>query len=247
MVDVSPDILKKVTDRFNELYRKNTSITVMLRQISRGTATYDTANRYAIEVGEMLRTAFREITQADLPNGRMYYNIAQKVLLPPLQNNYNLIAAVTAQIQRQMNEAAGLQLDAVIPAINASRVEGFVRKVSEAEHFDGVRWMLLEPVINYSQSVVDEFIQENARFQQQAGLSPQITRKVVNGCCSWCRAMAGTYEYADAPPDIYRRHEYCRCTVEYDPGDGRRQNVHTKQWEDPQEAAEREVRRTYGL
>lgn len=26
----------------------------------------------------------------------------------------------------------------------------------------------------------------------------------------------------------YRRHRYCRCTVEYDPGDGKRINVHTK-------------------
>lgn len=245
MVDVSPAILKKVTDRFNELYRKNTSITVMLRQISRGTATYDTANRYAITVGEMLRTAFREITQADLPNGRMYYNIAQKVLMPPIQNNYNLIAAVTAQIQRQMNEAAGLQLDAVIPPINTSRVEGFVRKVSDAEYFDDARWMLQEPVINYSQSVVDEFIQENARFQYEAGLNPKITRYVVNGCCSWCRAMAGTYDYADAPDDIYRQHEFCRCTREFISSDGKRTILANRK--DPREEKELIARRTYGL
>lgn len=41
--------------------------------------------------------------------------------------------------------------------------------------------------------------------------------------------------YPHVPADVYRRHERCRCKVEYDPGDGRRQNVWDKKWtEDPE-------------
>lgn len=32
------------------------------------------------------------------------------------------------------------------------------------------------------------------------------------------------------PKDVYRRHQRCRCSVEYYPRDGKIQNVHTKKW-----------------
>ena len=44
-----------------------------------------------------------------------------------------------------------------------------------------------------------------------------------------------------------RRHEYCRCTVEYAPGDGRRQNVHTKQWKTATERDKIEQRKLVGV
>lgn len=31
--------------------------------------------------------------------------------------------------------------------------------------------------------------------------------------------------YPHVPNDVYRRHHYCYCTAEYNPGDGKRQDV----------------------
>lgn len=55
--------------------------------------------------------------------------------------------------------------------------------------------------------------------------------------------------YPDVPPDVYRRHERCRCTVLYDPADGKRkrQNVHTKKWTDSQERDRIETRKNTGI
>ena len=36
-----------------------------------------------------------------------------------------------------------------------------------------------------------------------------------------------------------RRHENCRCVVEYDPGDGKKQNVYSKKWVDLEKKQER--------
>ena len=76
---------------------------------------------------------------------------------------------------------------------------------------------------------------QTAACAQNEGLRPRVIRRVVANCCRWCGKLAGTYTYPDVPQEVYQRHEYCRCTVEYDPGDGRRQNVHTKKWTDPNE------------
>ena len=84
--------------------------------------------------------------------------------------------------------------------------------------------------MNFTQSIVDDTIQKNVVFQYKAGLSPKITRRTAGKCCKWCQELEGSYKYPSVPHDIYRRHSNCRCTVEYYPQDGRRQNVHTRKW-----------------
>lgn len=64
-----------------------------------------------------------------------------------------------------------------------------------------------------------------------------ITRKAVSGCCEWCTAMAGRYEYGEEPDDVYRRHDNCGCTVTFENG-RKRQDVWSKRtWEAPEPGA----------
>ena len=92
--------------------------------------------------------------------------------------------------------------------------------------------MLDEPVVNFTQSVVDDSIKKNAGCQYQSGLSPKIRRISMGKCCKWCGRLVGTYDYAtvrNTGNDVFRRHKHCRCTVEFITN-GKRQNVHTKKW-----------------
>lgn len=128
------------------------------------------------------------------------------------------------------------------------RTQGILNRASEAEKFSGVRWILGDGVItNYMQSFVDETMKRNAEFQSRAGVSPKIVRKSPTKCCPWCDALVGTYKYPDdVPDDVYRRHDNCNCIVEFYPGDGKKQDVWSKQWQE----AEPEVikkRKTVGL
>ncbi len=64
----------------------------------------------------------------------------------------------------------------------------------------------------------------------RAGMAPKIVRRAAGNCCDWCSALAGTYDYGDVyftGNDVFRRHENCRCTVEY-VCDGTRQDVWSK-------------------
>ena len=73
-------------------------------------------------------------------------------------------------------------------------------------------------------------VRKNAEFHFHSGMSPKIVRKEVGNCCKWCKSLVGTYSYPDVPKDVYRRHRNCRCTVEYYPGKGKKQNVWNKKW-----------------
>ena len=176
----------------------------------------------------------------------MYYNIAQRIIEPTMENNYSLITAVTNQVQKSLNETAGIGIKPITPELNRDRIEKIVDRVADAEQYDDIAWILDEPVKNFSQSIVDDSIRTNADFHYKSGMTPKIVRKLAGGCCEWCSKLAGTYRYPDVPKDVYRRHQRCRCTVEYNPRDGKVQNVHSKKWRDEDEADKIEARKRIG-
>ena len=119
--------------------------------------------------------------------------------------------------------------------MDEDRIDGILNKVCAAEHYEDVAHMLDEPVRTFSRMAVDDTLKANVQFQGRAGLRPRVVRRTTGSCCEWCSRLAGSYDYPHVPADVYRRHERCRCKVEYDPGDGRRQNVWDKKWtEDPE-------------
>lgn len=230
--DIVPELLENIERDFNTAISRNQRLQEIREMIEYGTATYRQANEYAVEVGEVLaRTFENHISSETLPDGKMYYNIADRVLNPTLKNNHNIVAQVSSDIQTDLNRSIGLGLNGVTPTVNQLRIDSIVNRIDAEEVFDDVAWILQEPVVNFTQSVVDDTIKANVEFQGGSGLYPKIIRTSHgNPPCDWCRSMAGTYKYPNVPEDVYRRHDRCRCTVEYDPGDARRQNVWTREW-----------------
>lgn len=248
MEDIAPKLLEQLQEDFHARIRKNKKLQDLLELVNEGKATYIQAEDVAYEIGTALSQAFGNcLSSAVLPDGKMYYNIAQRVVQPLLEEDHKLVADVATQVQEALNKKAKIGLKPQTVAVNRDRVYGIVNKVSEADVFDDVAWVLGSPVVNFSQAVVDSVLRENVNFQGKAGLSPKIIRKAERKCCSWCNALAGEYSYPDVPHDVYRRHENCRCQVDYDPGSGKRQNVHTKQWTMNQDSDTLKKRRTEGL
>lgn len=242
--DVTPELLKKIQADFQIMFDKSSVITALYEKVRDGTADYVDANAFAVEVGEILSKAYSNNLSSDvLPDGKMYYNIAQRILNPTMKKNYEVITDVTSQVQKSLNDAAHIGIKPITPKLNQDRIDGIINRVSSTDCFDDVAWMLDEPIKNFSQSVVDDSIQCNAEFHARSGMQPKIVRKLMGGCCEWCREVAGTYTYPDVPIDVYRRHQRCRCTVEYNPRDGKVQNVHSKQWRTEEERDKIEARK----
>ena len=177
----------------------------------------------------------------------MYYNIAERVIPAPMMTSFREIADYAQTMQRGMNARAGIGIRALRAGYNKDREKGLIERACGAARYDDIRKSFEEDLVNFGQSVVTDTLHENAEFQYQAGLSPVIRRVANGGCCDWCAKLAGTYPYEEVREtgnDVYRRHRFCRCRVTYDPGDGRRQDVHTKRWEpyQPEQLAEKAER-----
>lgn len=246
MKDIAPELLKKIQEDFRRDIETSVRIKNVLDKLSAGEATYQDAQVYAEKIGQALARAFKHNLNAEmLPDGRMYYNIAERVLAPMLEESYGLVAATTERIQQSLNQNAGIGLKARRAALNEDRVKGIVDKVSNTESFEDVQWVLDAPVENFCRNVVDETLKANVAFHGSAGLNPRIIRKAESNCCKWCSQLEGEYLYDEGtmPEDVFRRHERCRCLVTYDPADGsnRRQNVHTKKWTTAEELEKRKT------
>lgn len=231
MNDVVPDLLDKTQDQFRKEVSKSSKLKELRKLIDAKTATYEQANEYAIELGEILARSFStHLSSRTLPDGRMYYNIAERILNPTLRNNYELASSVAREIQESLNEMVGIGLKATSPKVNPDKIKGFIDRLANESSFDEVSWILQEPVINFTHQAVNDVLELNANFQAETGLSPKIKRTLVGGACDWCVNLSGTYVYPDVPDDVYKRHERCRCTVEYIPDGVKKQNVRSKSW-----------------
>ena len=231
--DIVPSLLKKIKSEFEGARLDSEVLKDLLSKLHHSKASYLDANQYAIEIGEILSKALgASLTNETLPDGKMYYNIAQRVLEDVLGRNYELVSDYTEQVQKNLNSDAKIGLAAQVPELNQDRIDGLVNRLASEESFDDVKWLLVDPIIIFSQSIVDDSIRKNAEFHHKVGLSPKIVRRVVGHPCKWCKSLEGSYNYPEVPKDIYRRHGNCRCTVDYHPGNGKKQNVHTKKWTD---------------
>ena len=123
--------------------------------------------------------------------------------------------------------------------MSADRKQGIIDRLSDAESYDSIEWILENPVIeNLALSVVDAKQRANMEFQAEAGLpatvrrttEPDGVRSVKRGKktytykvpCNWCKSLAGVYTYPDVPKDVWRRHDNCYCTIKYTPKGGKR-------------------------
>lgn len=229
--DVLPKILKLVQQDFEKYFGKSEVVAKAFAELQAKKATYKTVNEFAIEVGRLLSLALTGSVSSDkLPDGKMYYNIAKRLLDETLGRNYELISGYAGDVQQVLNEQSKINLKAQYPPMNQDKIDGFVNRLDREPVFDDVKWLFGEPIVNFSQSIADDCIRANADFHAKTGLTPTIERISTGNCCDWCNRLVGKYIYHEEPPDFYRRHQHCQCIIDYHPKNGRRQNSWSKKW-----------------
>ena len=232
MEDIAPILLEQIGELFRSGKESNEKIKAILAKLNSKEAGYIEAGEYADELGNILAEAFgNTFTIGILPDGRLYYNIAKRTVEPSMKELQTEIADFTEAVQEQLNNQAGLGIKPIRPALKQDKIDGIIDRLSNAESFEDIKWILNEPIKTFARSTVDDAIKANAEFQGKSGMAPKIIRRSSGKCCEWCTNIAGDYTYPNVPRDVYKRHNRCRCTVDYVVGK-RKQNVWSKTWSD---------------
>lgn len=239
--DVVPVLNERIERSFQTNMLRDRRIAQISKRIRDGTATFIEAHDYAERIGENLSRSFlSNLTEDALPDGRLYYNIANRTVVPALQVNHITINEAAEEIQNAIDLKNGIGLKSVRADFPKERIQGLIDKMTA----DGITLIeaqswLKEPLINNLEAFVDDFIKENAKVRSNAGLKTTITRIAAPGCCDWCDALAGTYEYGSEPQDVYRRHQFCRCTVTFQSKKTSQDVWSKKIWQSSEEEIER--------
>lgn len=227
--DVVPELFDKIDKTFKLKAKESKIIKDKLKALKNKKADYKDANEFAVEVGKILADTFKDkIKTGDLPDGKMYYNIAKRLIEPNMVRNHDLVSEYSKEVQSILNKKANISIKAQKADLNQDRIDKLVDKITKYDSFEDGKWLLIEPIINFSQAVVDETIRKNAELHAKAGLSPKIERYTNGKCCDWCDKLAGIYNYEDvknAGNEVFRRHRHCDCLVIYNPKNGKNNRI----------------------
>ncbi|MBR3240229.1 MAG: hypothetical protein IKF99_17540 [Oscillospiraceae bacterium] len=239
--DIVPELLEQIQRAFEGALEKDKRYGRILQKIRDGTAVMEDVHAVSVILGETLSGVLLQLfTPEAMPGGVYYWNIVERVLTATMQGNYDLLNAAASEIQKIVDAVEGLGLTPVFAPFPENRTIGLVRKIVE-DPDNPTRW-LGEPIVNLTESMSDDYMQENARASAQAGLEAKIVRKLGSFeirkakkrtyeiPCSWCEGLAGEYLYdGEQPPEIFQRHESCRCSITFRRG-RLMQDVHSKRW-----------------
>lgn len=114
MNDIAPQMYDDIMERFEYHKKNNHTIERCEKRLSNGTATYEDAYYYANNLGACMSDAFMDvITQDKLPDGHMYYNIAERTVRPALEHVGVMAGAYSDGVQQILNDKYGIGLKPV--------------------------------------------------------------------------------------------------------------------------------------
>ena len=247
-----PDVKQMPEDLRDELEHRlaeDPELKQMLERVERGELSFSEAYRYARRTSDVCTDILSEqLTSELLPDG-LTEELAQETIAPTLREGHRHVNALCEQVQQSRYTRAGQQLKPQSVSLDEERLQGIVTEALKKETPEEAVAKTAELSESFLQHTVDESVRKNADFMYKAGKEPQVVRKAHAGCCPWCSALAGTYPYGDVKQtgnDVWRRHRYCRCTIDYIDGHGRVDRIDNIRRDERQYRSQR-IRRIEGL
>ncbi|WP_443713881.1 hypothetical protein [Ruminococcus sp.] len=218
MADIGAELLEKIRAEFQKTCKADKYIQSVLKKIEGGTAKMEEVALLSKQLGFRASQAIgAHVNAAALPDGKMYYNIADTILTGVLKDNYDIINSAVAVCQKALDNQADIHIRPQQADFPTERVQAVANAASVPDIAEEVMIRrMTAPAQNITESFYNDYVQTNVKFRSDAGLDCYIIRNDHGGCCEWCSKLAGKYHYPeDVPKDVYRRHDNCGCTVTY--------------------------------
>ena len=216
-------IVQKIARDFRANVNSNTAIRPLQKKLLKGKATYDDADRYAIETAKALGKALSDNLVDDALSTAEYRVVIAEVLPAGLNATYDTVKEYAQVVQRGLNERAKITLKAVVPAVDSEAIVATTAKAVRATAYSEISGAVNQDAMAFAQNVAVRSMVDNATFQNNVGYTVTVERiydevGVHNrkDACEWCLEKEGTWEYQDAlEQGVFARHPGCGCTIIY--------------------------------
>ena len=164
MADIGAELLTKIRKEFAETITKKYNanyIAKILDKVENGTADFNDVSRFSQGIGYRLSEIIKKyVTPENLPDGTLYYNIADTVLQGTLHDNYELINGVASSVQKTLDKKAGISIKPQQANYPTDRVHSIVNSLTDTTATQEVIQRRLDaPVRNVTNSMYDDYVE----------------------------------------------------------------------------------------
>ena len=130
MEDVAPKLYGDILKDFERRMNRDSFIQSFQRKIEDKTATAEQVSTYARRLGEHGSEALcKYLTEDNLPDGKLYWNIAERTIRPIAEEIYTLVNEAAVATQLIDDEKSGIGLKPKVPAFPEERFNALINKV----------------------------------------------------------------------------------------------------------------------
>ena len=203
-----------IAEEFKTAVNSDKIVQECLVEIRDGSRSYAVTNKLAIRVGKKLGEVLKKYEPIENIDEWDYVDLIPK----SLGLDYEMIVNSCRMTQENINKDAGLGIKFVQPELNTDRIEGFITELRDNPEFKNISKSFYDQLVNFSESVVDDSIRDNAGVLYRAGVRTMIFRQAEFAACDWCKGIAGVYDYSevsDTGNEIWLRHDNCKCLIDF--------------------------------
>lgn len=180
------------------------------KKIRSGKATYEDTAAYSARAGKMIGALFSRRLPEIPPEER------EQLCVELLHDQYIDINAAVDAAQRYLDEKLGIQLAPQHAPFDSERGHQIGSSLRDpSKPVKTLQRRAKAATETTVKSMHDDRMKTEAKFRSRAGLKCTVNRIAAAKCCEWCDQVAGKYAYEDTPPDLWRRHDNCNCTIVY--------------------------------
>ena len=138
MEDVAPKLYEKIHKSFIAKTKRDMDVRSFNVKLSKDQAKPEDVSLYARALGECASAALIEnIRQDELPDGKLYWNIAERTITPLLEEVHKMVNDAAIEVQKKIDEARNIHLNPVRAEFPEERVRallnGLMKALEEAE------------------------------------------------------------------------------------------------------------------
>ena len=132
MTDIVPELMEKIQQKFEGEVKENKKVKEFKVKLNEERATGDDVSMYAVELGNIASNVLiSNLTEDVLPNGRMYYNIANRTIKPLLKQIFGLVMeAARTQLEIE-NKSEKIGIKAIDAEFKEDKINDLMFKLSE--------------------------------------------------------------------------------------------------------------------
>lgn len=130
--DIVPELLDQILMEYERQIEDNRFIQSFLKRLEKETAKDSEVSLYGNELGDCAAKAFlKYITPKNLPDGKLYWNIAERVITSLLTDVYNRVNEAADSVQKVNDERDGIHIKPQHAPFPEGRIRDLVNKTIE--------------------------------------------------------------------------------------------------------------------